>query len=92
MESDLRAWAAQHPHRVRFFTAVPHEDVPDYLRAADVLIAPSQTNRPGASNWGACFSKVRNRIGRGRLRLWRDSLRHRRCWYRRAGSRRVCLV
>ena len=43
MESDLRAWAAQHPHRVRVFTAVPHEDVPDYLRAADVLIAPSQT-------------------------------------------------
>lgn len=43
MEADLREWAAQHPHPVRFFTSVAHEEVPDYLRAGDLLIAPSET-------------------------------------------------
>lgn len=43
MEAELRQWASQHPHAVRFFTSVPHEDVPDYLRAGDILIAPSET-------------------------------------------------
>lgn len=43
MESDLRQWAAQHPHPVHFFTSVPHEDVPNYLRAGDILLAPSET-------------------------------------------------
>jgi glycosyltransferase involved in cell wall biosynthesis len=44
LESELRAWAARFPDgRVRIVTGVPHDEVPQYLSAMDVLAAPSQT-------------------------------------------------
>jgi glycosyltransferase involved in cell wall biosynthesis len=42
-EGELRTWAARHPDRVRVVTNVPHDRVPPYLNAMDVLAAPSQT-------------------------------------------------
>jgi glycosyltransferase involved in cell wall biosynthesis len=43
LEPSLRAWAARHGDRVRVVTDVPHDGVPAYLDAMDVLAAPSQT-------------------------------------------------
>jgi glycosyltransferase involved in cell wall biosynthesis len=44
MEPDLRAWAATHDgDAVRVVTGVPHDRVPAYLNAMDVMAAPSQT-------------------------------------------------
>jgi glycosyltransferase involved in cell wall biosynthesis len=44
MEAELRAWAARLPdERVRIVTGVPHDSVPAYINAMDVLAAPSQT-------------------------------------------------
>jgi glycosyltransferase involved in cell wall biosynthesis len=43
LEPSLRAWAAPHGDRVRIVTDVPHDGVPAYLNAMDVLAAPSQT-------------------------------------------------
>jgi glycosyltransferase involved in cell wall biosynthesis len=43
MEAELRSWAKTFPHRVRVVTGVPHDRVPAYLNAMDVLAAPSQT-------------------------------------------------
>jgi glycosyltransferase involved in cell wall biosynthesis len=43
LEAQLRAWAARHADRVRVVTGVPHDKVPAYLGAMDVLAAPSQT-------------------------------------------------
>jgi phosphatidylinositol alpha-1,6-mannosyltransferase len=43
MEPALRRWAATHADRVRIVTGVPHDGVPAYLNAMDVLCAPSQT-------------------------------------------------
>lgn len=42
-EGELRAWADRHPDRVRVVTGVPHDAVPAYLNAMDILAAPSQT-------------------------------------------------
>ncbi|HVK12261.1 MAG TPA: glycosyltransferase family 4 protein [Gemmataceae bacterium] len=42
-EGELRSWAARLPDRVRVVTNVPHDGVPPYLNAMDVLAAPSQT-------------------------------------------------
>ncbi len=42
-EARLRAFADRHGDRVRIRTGVPHDDVPDHLRAMDVLCLPSQT-------------------------------------------------
>lgn len=44
---ELEQWGKQYPDRVRIFTDVTHADVPNYLNAMDLLLAPSQT-RP---NW-----------------------------------------
>jgi glycosyltransferase involved in cell wall biosynthesis len=43
MESELRSWATRHADRVRVVTGVPHDKVPAYLNAMDLLAAPSQT-------------------------------------------------
>ena len=43
MEMELRTWAARWPGRVHVVTGVPHDGVPAYLNAMDVLLAPSQT-------------------------------------------------
>lgn len=39
----LRSWSGAHGGRARIVTNVPHDDVPAYLNAMDVLCAPSQT-------------------------------------------------
>ena len=44
LEGDLNAWAARFPQRVRVVTGVPHDRVPAYLNAMDLLVAPSQTS------------------------------------------------
>jgi glycosyltransferase involved in cell wall biosynthesis len=43
LEKVLQVWGARHPDRVRIVTGVPHDQVPAYLNAMDVLCAPSQT-------------------------------------------------
>jgi len=43
LEPTLRTWSASHGDRVRIVTGVPHNEVPQYLNAMDVLAAPSQT-------------------------------------------------
>jgi glycosyltransferase involved in cell wall biosynthesis len=43
MEGELRAWAAGRGGAVRIVTGVPHQHVPAYLNAMDVLCAPSRT-------------------------------------------------
>ena len=46
LENDLRDWAAKYSDdRVRVITGVPHDAVPSYLCAMDILTAPSQTTR-----------------------------------------------
>jgi glycosyltransferase involved in cell wall biosynthesis len=42
-ERRLRQWARRHPDRVRVVTSVPHDAVPGYINAMDLLCAPSQT-------------------------------------------------
>jgi len=43
LESSLRKFATAFPGRVHVQTGVPHEDVPGWLNAMDVLVAPSRT-------------------------------------------------
>ena len=44
LEGEIRAWADKYPDdRVRVVTGVPHDAVPPYLNAMDILAAPSQT-------------------------------------------------
>jgi phosphatidyl-myo-inositol dimannoside synthase len=45
MEGALREWAEKHAPRVRIVTGVAHDQVPAYLNAMDMLIAPSQTGK-----------------------------------------------
>jgi len=52
LEAQLRAWAARHEDRVRIITNLPHEQVPEYLNAMDVLAAPSQTTRHWREQFG----------------------------------------
>ena len=54
LEGELRRFAARHPRRVAVITGVPHEEVPSWLNAMDVLAAPSQT-RP---NWKEQFGRM----------------------------------
>ncbi len=44
MEATLRSWAAKYPSRVQIVTGVAHDQVPAYLNAMDLLVAPSQTS------------------------------------------------
>jgi glycosyltransferase involved in cell wall biosynthesis len=50
----IDAWAARHPGRVRRVSSVPHDDVPRYLNAMDVLCSPSQTT----ARWREQFGRM----------------------------------
>ena len=54
MESSLQTWAKRYPERVRICTDVKHHQVPQYLNAMDILVAPSQT----VSNWQEQFGRM----------------------------------
>lgn len=54
MESSLRTWAKHYPEQVRICTDVKHSEVPQYLNAMDILVAPSQT----VSNWREQFGRM----------------------------------
>ena len=54
LEVSLQAWARAYPSRIRILTSIRHEDVPRYLNAMDVLVAPSQTR----SNWREQFGRM----------------------------------
>ncbi|MDE3053991.1 MAG: glycosyltransferase family 4 protein [Gemmatimonadota bacterium] len=53
-DARLRAFAERHGDRVRIRTGVPHDDVPDHLRAMDMLCVPSQTT----PNWREQFGRM----------------------------------
>jgi len=53
LEPEIRAWMAKHPERARIVT-LPHDRVPPYLNAIDLLCAPSQT----ANNWREQFGRM----------------------------------
>lgn len=48
----LEAFAKTHPGRVAIATGVPHEAVPDYLNAMDILCAPSETTAAWREQFG----------------------------------------
>ncbi|MEH2364914.1 MAG: glycosyltransferase family 4 protein [Nostoc sp.] len=54
MESSLRRWAKRYPKQVRICTNVKHSEVPQYLNAMDILVAPSQT----MPNWREQFGRM----------------------------------
>jgi glycosyltransferase involved in cell wall biosynthesis len=54
MESTLKVWAKRYPDQVRICTEVRHNDVPQYLNAMDMLVAPSQT----MPNWREQFGRM----------------------------------
>ncbi|WP_334790829.1 glycosyltransferase family 4 protein [Nostoc sp.] len=54
MESSLRRWAKRYPEQVRICTNVKHGEVPQYLNAMDILVAPSQT----MPNWREQFGRM----------------------------------
>ena len=54
LEEYLRKWSERHGDRVRIVTGIPHERVPDYLNAMDLMCAPSQT----APNWREVFGRM----------------------------------
>ncbi|MEA5581247.1 glycosyltransferase family 4 protein [Nodularia harveyana UHCC-0300] len=54
MESSLRTWAKRYPQQIRICTDVKHHQVPQYLNAMDMLVAPSQT----VSNWQEQFGRM----------------------------------
>jgi glycosyltransferase involved in cell wall biosynthesis len=51
-EPRLRAWADRQPERARVVTGVPHDSVPSYLNAMDVLCAPSRTTAAWREQFG----------------------------------------
>lgn len=53
MEPAIARWAERYPSRVRI-VAVPHEQVPAYLNAIDLLCAPSQTT----PEWREIFGRM----------------------------------
>jgi len=53
MQKSLEEWAKKYPQRVRF-VSVAHGEVPEYLNAADILCAPSQT----MPNWREQFGRM----------------------------------
>jgi glycosyltransferase involved in cell wall biosynthesis len=53
-EAALREWAFRHGDRVRIAGGVPHNRVPEYLNAMDLLLAPSQTT----ARWREQFGRM----------------------------------
>jgi glycosyltransferase involved in cell wall biosynthesis len=43
LDAELRRWSARFGSRVKIVPVIPHEDVPKYLNAMDLLCVPSQT-------------------------------------------------
>ncbi len=54
LEASLKAWASRHGDRVRIAGGVPHDRVPEYLNAMDLLLAPSQTT----ARWREQFGRM----------------------------------
>jgi glycosyltransferase involved in cell wall biosynthesis len=54
LEGYLRKWSVPYGDRVRIVTGIPHERVPDYLNAMDMMCAPSET----APNWREVFGRM----------------------------------
>jgi glycosyltransferase involved in cell wall biosynthesis len=54
LEGELRGWANKHGDRVRIETTVQHAEVPRWLNAMDVLLAPSQTT----ARWREQFGRM----------------------------------
>jgi glycosyltransferase involved in cell wall biosynthesis len=54
LEGELRDWAAGQDGRVRVVSGVPHEQVPRYLAAMQLLVAPSLTT----SRWREQFGRM----------------------------------
>jgi len=52
LEARAQAFAAAHPGRVHVALGVSHDEVPRYLRAMDVLCAPSQTTESWREQFG----------------------------------------
>ncbi len=52
LEHSLRQWAARYGDRVRIVNSVPHDQVPLYLNAMDLLCAPSQTTPDWREQFG----------------------------------------
>jgi glycosyltransferase involved in cell wall biosynthesis len=52
MRPAIETFAAAHPGRVRIIEGVPHDGVPAYLNAMDVLCAPSQTTPKWREQFG----------------------------------------
>jgi len=58
LDADIRAWARPYGNRVRIQAAVPHDDVPAYLNAMDVLCAPSQTTATWREQFGRMLTEA----------------------------------
>jgi glycosyltransferase involved in cell wall biosynthesis len=54
MQADIDRLRAGHPSRVRIVTGVPHDEVPAYMNAMDLLCAPSQTT----AGWREQFGRM----------------------------------
>ena len=54
LEGFIREWSARYGERVRVVTGIPHERVPEYLNAMDLICAPSET----APNWREVFGRM----------------------------------
>jgi len=54
LDADVRKWAQPYGDRVRVETAVNHADVPGYLNAMDLLVAPSRTT----TRWREQFGRM----------------------------------
>jgi len=54
LEGFIREWSARYGERVRIVTGIPHERVPEYLNAMDLMCAPSET----APNWREVFGRM----------------------------------
>jgi glycosyltransferase involved in cell wall biosynthesis len=52
LEGELQTWASAHPAQARVVTGVPHDSVPAYLNAMDLLAAPSQTTPQWREQFG----------------------------------------
>jgi glycosyltransferase involved in cell wall biosynthesis len=52
LEASLRQWATKFGDRVRVVTGVKHAEVPAYLNAMDLLVAPSQTTPKWREQFG----------------------------------------
>ena len=58
MEPELREWASRRDDVVRIVTGVPHGEVPDWLNAMDVLVAPSLTTPRWREQFGRMLTEA----------------------------------